>query len=60
MGADFRSLPDFGSLAPWVLGYLARGRRDLAAQQVARWRAALDELHLEPSEEARALWRTVE
>jgi len=43
-----------------VLGYLARGRRDLAAQQVARWRAALDELHLEPSEEARALWRTVE
>jgi hypothetical protein len=43
-----------------VLGYLARGRRDLARQQVARWRAVLDELHLGPAEEARALWRMVE
>jgi len=43
-----------------VLGYLARGRRDLAGQQVARWREVLDELHLEPAAEARALWRVVE
>jgi DNA-binding SARP family transcriptional activator len=43
-----------------VLGYLARGRRDLAARQVVRWREVLDELNLEPSEEVRALWRMVE
>jgi DNA-binding SARP family transcriptional activator len=43
-----------------VTSYLARGRRDLARRQVARWRQALDELDLEPSPEARALWRMVE
>jgi DNA-binding SARP family transcriptional activator len=43
-----------------VLDYLARGRRDLARQQVARWQQALDELNLEPSPEARELWQTVE
>jgi len=43
-----------------VLGSLARGRSDLAGQQVARWREVLDELHLEPAAEARALWRVVE
>jgi DNA-binding SARP family transcriptional activator len=43
-----------------VSSYLARGRRDLARRQVARWRHALDELDLEPSPEARGLWRMVE
>lgn len=43
-----------------VAGYLARGRRDLARRQVARWRETLADLGLEPSPEARALWRIVE
>jgi len=43
-----------------VLGYLAQGRRDLAGEQVARWRKVLDELNLEPAEETWALWRMVE
>jgi DNA-binding SARP family transcriptional activator len=43
-----------------VLSYLARGRRDLARRQVARWRQALDELDLEPSPEVTALWQMVE
>ncbi len=43
-----------------VAGYLARGRRDLAWRQVARWRETLAELGLEPSSEARALWHIVE
>ncbi len=43
-----------------VAGYLARGRRDLARRQVARWRETLAEVGLEPSPEARALWDIVE
>jgi len=43
-----------------VLAYLARGRRDLARRQVARWRRALDELGLEPSQETEVLWEQVE
>jgi DNA-binding SARP family transcriptional activator len=43
-----------------VLGYLARGQRDLARRQVARWRRVLDELGLEPSPETQMLWRQVE
>jgi DNA-binding SARP family transcriptional activator len=43
-----------------VLGYLARGRRDLARRQVARWRQALAELEVEPSPEARQVWNLVE
>jgi DNA-binding SARP family transcriptional activator len=43
-----------------VAGYLARGRRDLARRQVARWRETLAELGLDPSPEAGALWRIVE
>jgi hypothetical protein len=43
-----------------VTGYLARGRRDLARQQVARWRVALEELDVEPSPEIVGLWQKVE
>jgi DNA-binding SARP family transcriptional activator len=42
-----------------VLGYLAKGQRDLARQQVACWRQVLDELGLEPSSETTALWHKV-
>jgi DNA-binding SARP family transcriptional activator len=43
-----------------VLGYLARGRRDLARRQIARWRRALADLEVEPSPEARQVWNLVE
>jgi DNA-binding SARP family transcriptional activator len=43
-----------------VAGYLARGRRDLARRQVARWQETLADLGLEPSPEAMALWDVVE
>jgi DNA-binding SARP family transcriptional activator len=43
-----------------VLGYLSRGRRDLARRQVARWREVVEELHLGPSRETSALWQMVE
>jgi DNA-binding SARP family transcriptional activator len=43
-----------------TLGYLARGRRDLARRQVARWRQALAEVELRPTAEIRALWEKVE
>ncbi len=42
-----------------VLGYLARGRHDLARRQVVRWQQALAELDLAPSPETEALWRRV-
>ncbi|HET8671460.1 MAG TPA: BTAD domain-containing putative transcriptional regulator, partial [Candidatus Saccharimonadales bacterium] len=43
-----------------VLGYLARGRGDLARRQIGCWRQVLAEFDLEPSPEARTIWSMVE
>jgi DNA-binding SARP family transcriptional activator len=43
-----------------VLGYLARGRGDLARRQAKRWQQALIEFDLEPSTETRDIWAMVE
>ncbi len=43
-----------------VLGYLARGRGDLARRQVGRWQQALAEYDLEASPETKLLWQMVE
>jgi DNA-binding SARP family transcriptional activator len=43
-----------------TLGYLARGRGDLARRQIGCWRQALAEFDLEPSIEARTLWSRIE
>lgn len=51
---------DEGAQRALVTSYLARGRRDLARRQVARWRETLAELELAPSPETRALWERVE
>jgi DNA-binding SARP family transcriptional activator len=42
-----------------VLGYLARGRGDLARRQVGCWQQALAEFGLEPSPETRTIWHRV-
>jgi DNA-binding SARP family transcriptional activator len=42
-----------------VLKYLARGRRDLAQRQVARWQKALKEFNLDPLPEFQSFWHSV-
>lgn|GEM_PF-2120086 len=43
-----------------TLGYLARGRGDLARRQVERWQQALREFDLEASADTRLLWEFIQ
>ena len=43
-----------------VYSYLSRNRRDLARQQVAHWRHALEDLELKPPPQVEALWQRVQ